>query len=402
VDEEKLQWIANAQQNLRETFEVLASKSLRENARDFDARVGRSLDSHAQRIDVLKSALEKNVGQNLTSHSQQIEVLKSALEKDISQLDVDIRELERKREGAYHSLKQQVLQLDKTNSFLLQTTQQLLAALKSGPIRGRWGEIQLRKIVELSGMSEHVSFAEQVVGSGGGKPDTIVHLPNEGRIPIDSKFPLQAFLEAIEAVDDEIRKAKVVEHVKVLREKIRDLSKKTYWREFDPSPELTIMFIPIESCLSAAYEHDPEIIEFALEQKIILASPVTLLGFMKSIAYGWQQFTINKNARKILVQGKELYDRMNIWLDHYRKTGDRISALSKCYNDSVASLQSRFLPACRRFQELTAIVDEIPDIDPIVVAVNIPISAANPDEETPALAPSASALPKPPADARLT
>ncbi len=394
ADAEKIEWIKDSQKALRETFEALASKSLRQNAHDFSGRINRNLTAHAQQIDVLKTtletnvnqnltshaqyidvvkvALETNVKQNLTSHAQQIDVVKVALETNIKQLDRDIRLLEHKREGAYQSLHQQILQLEKSHSFLLQTTQQLLAALKSGPVRGRWGEIQLRKIVELAGMSEHVSFFEQAAGDTGGKPDIAVHLPNEGHIPIDSKFPLHAFLEGIETIDDEVRRVKFGEHARAMRETVRELSRKSYWKQFDPSPELTIMFIPIESCLMIAYEQDPEIIEFALEQKVILASPVTLLGFLKSIAYGWQQFTINKNARKILAQGKELYSRVEIWMEHFRKTGERISAASKSYNDSVASLQSRFLPACRRFQELTAIAEEITDVEPVNIGINLP------------------------------
>ncbi|MGR6035953.1 MAG: DNA recombination protein RmuC [Candidatus Nitrosoglobus sp.] len=350
ADAEKINWIKESQKNLREAFEALAAKSLRDNADDFSGRIN----------------------QQLTSHSEHFGLLKQSLDKDINQLDANIRELERKREGAYQSLTQQMVQLQTAHSSLLQTTTQLVAALKSGPVRGRWGEIQLRKVVELAGMTEHVSFLEQVVGSEGRKPDLVVHLPNEGRIAIDSKFPLQAFLEAMEAITDKVRKEKCGEHVKVMKAKILELSKKGYWKEFDPSPELTIMFIPIESCLMVAYEQDPGIIEFALEHKIVLASPVTLLGFMKSIAYGWQQFTISKNARKILVQGKELYNRIETWLEHFRKTGERISATAKSYNDSVASLQTRFFPACRRFQELTAIVEDLEDAETINIGINLP------------------------------
>lgn len=357
ADAEKIDWIKNSQQNLRETFEALAAKSLRNNAEDFSGRINLQL----------------------TSHSEHFGLLKQALDTDLGKLDTNIREMERKREGAYQSLTQQVVQLQTAHTSLLHTTTQLVAALKSGPVRGRWGEIQLRKIVELAGMTEHVSFLEQVVGSEGGKPDSVVYLPNEGRIAIDSKFPLQAFLEAMEALTDEVRKERCGEHVKVMKAKILELSKKSYWKEFDPSPELTIMFIPIESCLMVAYEHEPGIIEFALEHKIILASPVTLLGFMKSIAYGWQQFAISKNARKILAQGKELYSRVQTWLDHFRKTGERISATAKSYNDSVASLQTRFFPACRRFQELTAIAEDLEDAETVTIGVNLP--AAPPSDE---------------------
>ncbi len=354
ADAEKIDWVKNSQQNLRDTFAALAAKSLRDNADDFSGRINHQL----------------------TFHSEKFGLLKQALDKDLGKLDADIREMERKREGAYQSLGQQVLDLQKAHTSLLQTTTQLVAALKSGPVRGRWGEIQLRKIVELAGMTEHVSFLEQVVGSEGGRPDSVVYLPNEGRIAIDSKFPLQAFLEAMEATTDELRKEKCGEHAKVTKAKIVELSKKSYWKEFDPSPELTIMFIPIESCLMMAYEYEPGIIEFALEHKIILASPVTLLGFMKSIAYGWQQFTISKNARKILAQGKELYGRVETWLDHFRKTGERITATAKSYNDAVASLQSRFFPACHRFQELTAIAEEIEDVETINIGVNLPAPRA--------------------------
>jgi DNA recombination protein RmuC len=350
ADAEKIEWITNSQDRLRENFKALASESLRENADHFSGHIHRQLGSHADRIGVLKQALERN----------------------ITELDGHIRTLEQKREGAYQSLTQQVLQLERGHLALRQTTEQLLAALKSGPVRGRWGEIQLRKIVELAGMTEHVSFNEQVAGDTGGRPDTLVHLPNTGHIPIDSKFPLGAFLEAMEATDETTRREKFDEHVKALKDAIRDLSNKRYWREFDPSPELVIMFVPIESCLIVAYEHEPGIIEFALEHKIILASPVTLLGFMKSIAYGWQQFTINKNAKKILAQGKELYDRVEIWMEHFRKTGEKIAATVKSYNDSIASLQSRFLPACRRFQELTAIAEELEEVEAISIGINLP------------------------------
>jgi DNA recombination protein RmuC len=360
ADVDKIEWIKNSQQNLRETFEALASKSLRDNADDFSGRINLQLSSHAQHIGVLKQGLDNN----------------------LRQLATNIRELEQKREGAYKSLTQQVVQLERGHSSLLQTTTQLVATLKSGPVRGRWGEIQLRKIIELAGMTEHVSFLEQVTGLVGGRPDIVVHLPNEGRIAIDCKFPLQAFLEGMEAIDDRIRKEKFSEHVRVMKAKITELSKKSYWKEFDPSPELTIMFIPIESCLMVAYENEPGIIEFALEQKIILASPVTLLGFMKSIAYGWQQFTISKNARKILAQGKELYSRVETWLDHFRKTGEKISGVAKSYNDAVASLQTRFFPACRRFQELTAIAEEVQDVETISIGINLPPPQVN-EQETP-------------------
>lgn len=358
---QKNDWINYAHQALLQAFESLAAKSLRDNADEFSGLIG----------------------VQLTSQRDHFGFLKQSLDAELVKLDAHIRVLEQKREGAYQSLAQQVVQLQTAHSSLRDTTSQLVAALKSGPVRGRWGEIQLRRIIELAGMKEHVDFLEHVGGSGSGKPDAVVKLPNEGRIAIDSKFPLKAFFEAMEAQTDEVRKKKCGEHVAVLKETIVALSKKSYWKEFDPSPELTIMFIPIESCLMVAYEHDPEIIEFALERKIVLASPVTLLGYMKAIAYGWQQFTISKNARQILMQAKELYDRLLTWMDHYRRTGKQISSTAEAYNKSVASLESRFLPSCRRFQDLAAIAEAIEDPERITIGVNLPDPPPSDEEVAP-------------------
>jgi DNA recombination protein RmuC len=348
ADLDKIEWVKDSQHALRETFEALAAKALRHNAADFSGRVN----------------------QNLVAHAGSIGTLKTSLESSIAKIDGHIRELERKREAAYQGLSQNVANLQRAYTELRDTTAQLVNALKAGPVRGRWGEIQLRKIVELAGLNEHVSFLEQAIGADG-RPDLLVHLPNQGQITVDAKFPLNAFLEAMAALDDQSRRGKLLEHTRTLRQKIKELAGRGYWEQFQPSPELVIMFIPIESCLMAAYECDPEIIEFALGQKVILASPITLLGFMKSIAYGWQQFTISKNAKVILEQGKELHKRAAKWLDHFRTTGVKLGAVVDAYNASVSSLQTRFFPAARRFQELTAIADELKDMPPVTKGLTL-------------------------------
>jgi DNA recombination protein RmuC len=348
ADLEKVDWIRDSQEALRETFDALASKALHKNSADFSGRIGQQLGSHATQIGTLKSSLEAN----------------------ITKIDQNIRVLEQKREAAYQGLTQNVANLQRAYSELREATAQLLNALKSGPVRGRWGEIQLRKIVELAGMNEHVSFFEQV-GGPEGKPDMLVHLPNQGQITVDSKFPLHAFLEAMASIDPAFRQEKLAEHAKTLRQAIKGLAKKGYWEQFQPSPELVIMFVPVESCLMAAYECDPEIIEFALSQKVILASPITLLGFMKAIAYGWQQFVISKNAKVILEQGKELHKRAATWLEHFRKTGDKIGGVIDAYNASVSSLQTRFFPAARRFEELTSLADELAELTTINKGLNL-------------------------------
>lgn len=348
ADLEKIDWIRDSQEALRDTFDALAAKALHENAADFSGRIQQQLGSHATHIGTLKSSLELN----------------------ITKIDQNIRDLERKREAAYQGLTQNIANLQLAYSELRDTTAQLLNALKSGPVRGKWGEIQLRKIVELAGMNEHVSFFEQV-GGADGKPDMVVHLPNQGQIIVDAKFPLQAFLEAMASIDPSFRQLKLAEHAKTMRQTIKALAKKGYWEQFQPSPEIVIMFIPVESCLMAAYECDPEIIEFALSQKVILASPITLLGFMKAIAYGWQQFVISKNAKVILEQGKELHKRAATWLEHFRRTGEKIGSVIDAYNASVSSLQSRFFPAARRFEELTSIAEELSEMATVNKGLNL-------------------------------
>lgn len=342
--------------HLRETFEAFASQSLvkltdqsRANADEFSGKVGTQLTSHADRIGLLKSALESN----------------------IEKMDVHVRALEEKRVGAYTSLTETVTSLKTACHDILAATLELNTALKVGPGRGRWGEIQLRKVVEMAGMVEHVSFDEQPAGDDG-KPDMVVRLPKEGNISIDSKFLAKSYFEATQAADAETRKLKLDEHSQSLRQTIKELSQKTYWEQFQPSPEIVIMFIPLEACLMAAYENDPDIIEFALTQKVILASPITLLGFLKSIAFGWQQFKFSNEARKILEQGKELYKRADKWMDFYRKTGERINATVDAYNASVASLQQRFYPAARRFQELTGIQNELTEASTVDQSTSVP------------------------------
>jgi hypothetical protein len=219
-------------------------------------------------------------------------------------------------------------------------------------------------------MNDHVSFHEQVAGPEG-RPDMVVHLPNQGHISVDSKCSIQAFIDAMASLDNNFRKVKLDEHAKTMRLRIKELAGKGYWEQFQPSPELVIMFVPIESSLMAACECDPDIIEYALTQKVILASPITLLGFMKSIAYGWQQFTISKNAKLILEQGMELHRRAATWLDHFRKTGKRLGSVIDAYNASVSSLQSRFFPAARQFRDLTAIADELQDVEVVDKGLNL-------------------------------
>jgi DNA recombination protein RmuC len=420
-----MNWTQQSQQKMNETlarseavFQAHASQALsdlngqarttlvqlqhesRSYANEFLARIHAQLTSHAAQIGIVKTSLESNIneldgnvrgsltqlndqarqnatdfsgriGTQLSSHAGQIGVLKDSIESHIHSLGACIQELEVKREGAYQLLTGHVSALQLAYTELRDQTSQLINALKAGPVRGRWGEIQLRKIVEMAGMTEYVDFDVQPQGRDG-RPDLLIRLPNQGNIPLDSKFPLQSYLEAITSTDTTMREQKLVEHGKCLRQTVKELSQKCYWDQFQPSPELVIMFIPLESCLMVAYENDPDIVEYALSLKVMLASPITLLGFLKAIAHGWQQFVIGRDAKKVLEQGKELYQRLGKWMDHYQATGKKIGAAAEAYNNSVASLQTRFFPAARRFQELMAIREELPEPSAVNNGISLP------------------------------
>jgi DNA recombination protein RmuC len=349
---------------LRETFEAFSSQSLvkltdqsRANSDEFSGKIGNQLTSHADQIVILKSSLETN----------------------IQHLDAHVRELEGKREGAYSGLTASISTLQSAYCELRDKTEQLTNALKAGPVRGRWGEIQLEKILKLAGMDEHISYDAQSSGADG-RPDIVVRLPRNGNIPVDSKFICDSYLEAMASSDPAFRKEKLLEHSRLLRQKIKELSQRKYWEQFTPSPELVIMFVPIESILMAAYESDPEIIEFALSQKVMLASPITLLGFLKAIAYGWQHFLFTKNAKKVFEQGKELYKRLDKWLDHYRKTGEKLNAAVEAYNASVGSLHARLYPCGYDFQRLAGIVEELTEVERVEHSASLPIQAEALDE----------------------
>jgi DNA recombination protein RmuC len=377
ADSDKLSWLRRAQEDMQKVFSALAFKTLRKQTEVFSGQLNQTLNHLDRNVRSSTENVAVNVNQHLQSHARHIGTIKEALQRNLDHIDQSVRQLESKREGAYQSLTQYLGNLERAQGELRTAAANLTNAMQAGPIRGRWGEIQLRKIVELSGMIEHVSFAEQAGGDLGGRPDMIVLLPNQGQMPVDSKCPMNMYFEAVACDDDAEKRAEcLTSYAKSVRQEIKKLSDRKYWQQFEMSPEFVIMFVPIESCLVAVYECDPGIIEYAAENKVILSTPLTLLAFLKAVAYGWQQFAISKNAKTILEQGKELFKRTITWLDHLRAMGQKVDGMIEAYNKTVASLQTRFLPAARRFQELAAIpenVDEVP-------TVNRGVSSVAPDE----------------------
>jgi len=203
----------------------------------------------------------------------------------------------------------------------------------------------------MAGMVSHVSFDEQT-STESGRPDMIVYLPNGGILPIDSKVPLKSYLAAMEETDDQLRKAHLAKHAKDMRERVKELARKQYWDQFDETPDFVVMFIPNEACLGTAFENDPDLLEYAIDKKVLISSPVNLIALLRAVAYGWQQHQITKNALKIAREGQELYNRLERFIDHLTDVGKYLKRSVEGYNRALGSLDKRLIPAVRRFQEM--------------------------------------------------
>ena len=211
----------------------------------------------------------------------------------------------------------------------------------------------------MADLVAHVDFEEQAT-TGEGRPDMIVHLPNQGILPVDSKTPMLAYLEALEDGEGSTRETRLKEHATAIRGRIRELSQKRYWEQFERAPEVVVMFVPNDACLSAAFEKDPDLLEYAMQQRVLPTTPVTLLALLKTVAYGWQQHKVAENAREIAKQGRELHDRLGKFVEHFQRTGSGLDNAVKAYNEAVGSLESRLFPAARRLKEMGAASADVP------------------------------------------
>lgn len=298
-------------------------------------------------------AFEKNDAHWQKKAESELKPIREALER----CNKEIQELEKSRIGAYATLKEQVSSLLESQVSLKKETASLVSALRTPHVRGRWGEMQLRRVVELAGMVPYCDFIEQQsenTTEGRLRPDLIVRLPGDRNIVVDSKVPLSSYLESIESTDDEMRKAKLKDHARLLRNHIGLLSKKNYGEHFQPAPEFVVLFLPGESLFSAALEHDPMLLELGAEAKVILATPTTLIALLKSVFYGWRQERLSKSAEEIALLGRELYKRLSDMGGHFAKMGKSLEDAVEAYNKTCGSFESRVLVSARRFEELQA------------------------------------------------
>jgi DNA recombination protein RmuC len=279
--------------------------------------------------------------------------------------------MEKGRQKAYGTLEEQLRSLAQANQKLQEETSHLATALSSPlKVRGRWGELTLRRVAELAGMSEHCDFTEQetiATESGPQRPDMIVNLPGSRRIAVDAKVPLQAFMDAVdpERSADE-RRAALASHGKLVRDHMNQLAERRYWEQIGPELELVVLFLPGESFFSAALEQDRTLIEDGMQKKVVLATPTTLIALLRSAAYLWQQEKITQNARRISDLGKELHDRLRSFMGHFQTLGSTIERAVDSYNKAVGSLESRVLPSARKFRELGAATgDQIVEVEPV-------------------------------------
>jgi len=347
-------------------FSDLSNQSLKSNSENF-------LRLAEQNLGVQHERAKRELGER----EQAVENLVKPIKEALHQSQAQIAALEQARSEAYGGIKSQLETMQTAQHSLARETQNLVNALRRPEVRGRWGEITLRRLVELAGMVEHCDFQEQVHTSNDDKvirPDMIVRMPDQRELVVDVKTPLDAYLEAVEAADDAQRKQGLERHARNVRGHIRKLAAKNYWEQFSKSPEFVILFIPGDQFLSAALNEDRDLIEYALSEQIILATPTSFVALLKAVAYGWRQLALADNAEEIRRLAEDLYGRLATFVGHMNKVGKQLASSVENYNRAVGSLERKVLPGARKFTELG--IRPKKEIEPVEPLESLPRSLA--------------------------
>lgn len=356
--QEKLELVQQAEKTLKDTFARMSSEALKENSSEFVKFAKQTLET-----------FQEGARGDLDKRKEAIASLVKPIRETLDKYETRIGEIEKQRKEAYGGLMNQVKSLHDAQGKLQQETIKLVSALSAPQARGRWGEVQLRRVVELAGMEEHCDFEEQAsvnTEDGRLRPDLVVKLPGQQHIVIDAKAPLKSYMEAVETQDGDARKKLLKEHARHVRNHVNALSAKAYWNQFERTPEFVVLFLPGENFYSTALQQDPSLFQDAFGKNVLLTGPTMLIALLKSVAWGWRQEAMTRNAEKISNLGRELYERLSTLAEHFGKMGRSLTSAVSHYNSAIGSLERRVLVTARQFPELgTAGSKEIEPLEDI-------------------------------------